>query len=156
LSYAAHSDPRIRREGIKLLLESPAHAAEGVSLGIRDGDQGIVLLALSAALESCPAEAIPFVEQIALDPKRPPEVRVATLRILARTRTPAALSVLLTHARRRRSWFGLRLAPKSPELLAALAGLASYWKTEPRAAEVLARALRHSDPEIRAAAASSS
>jgi hypothetical protein len=152
LSYAAHTDPRIRREGIKLLLESPTHAADGVSLGLRDGDDGIVLLALSAALESCPAEAIPLVEQIAMDPRRPPEVRVPTLRILARTRTPGALTVLLAHARPRRRWLGRRLAPKSPELLAALAGLASYWKGNQQAGEVLARARRHSDPEIRAAA----
>jgi hypothetical protein len=154
LSYAAHTDPRIRREGIKLLLESPAHVLEGVSLGLRDEDDGIVLLALSATLESCPAETIPLVEQIAMDPRRPPEARVATLRILARTRTPAALQVLLAHARHRRSWFGRRLAPKSPELLAAVAGLASYWKTDPQATEVLAHAIQHSDPEIRAAASS--
>ena len=154
LSYAAHIDPRIRREGIKLLLESPAHVAEGVSLGLRDGDEGIVLLALSAALESCPAEAMPLVEQIAMNPRRPPEVRVPTLRILARSRTPAALQVLLAHTRHRRRWFGRRLAPKSPELIAAVAGLASYWKTDPEATEVLAHAIRHSDPEIRAAASS--
>jgi hypothetical protein len=155
LSYAAHADPRIRREGIKLLLESPSHVLEGVSLGLQDEDDGIVLLALSAALESCPAEAIPLVEQIAMDPRRPPELRVPTLRILARSRTPAALQVLLAQTRHRRRWFGRRLAPKSPELLAAVAGLASYWSTDPQANEVLAHALQHSDPEIRAAANSS-
>ncbi len=154
LSYAAHADPRIRREGIKLLLESPGHAFEGVSLGLRDEDNGIVLLALSAALESCPAEAIPVVEQIATDPRRPVEARVATLRILSRSRTPAALRILLAHARHRRSWFGRRLAPKSPEMVAAVAGLASYWSTDPQASEVLAHAIRHSDPEIRSAASS--
>ena len=152
LSYAAHADPRIRREGIKLLLESPSHAFEGISLGLQDQDDGIVLLALSAALEACPAEAIPLVERIAMDPRRPPEVRVATLRILARSRTPAALQVLLAHARPRRLWFRRRLAPKSPELLAAVAGLATYWKTDPQVTEVLAHAIRHPDAEIRAAA----
>jgi hypothetical protein len=154
LSYAAHIDPRIRREGIKLLLESPKHVAEGIVMGLRDDDDGIVVLALNAALESCPREAIPAVEALAMDLRRPPEIRVPTLRILARTRTPEALKVLLAQAQRRRSWFRRRLAPKSPELLAALAGLASYWKDDPRAIEVLTRALRHSDPEIRAAASS--
>jgi hypothetical protein len=151
-SYAVHADPRIRREGMKLLLESRAHNAEGIALGLRDLDDGIVLLALSAALESCPAQAIPLVEGIAMDHRRPAEVRVPALRILARTRRPEALRVLLAHARRRRSWFGRRLAPKSPELLAALAGLASHWRDDPIAAEVLGYALEHSDPEIRAAA----
>lgn len=152
LSYAAHVDPRIRREGIKLLLESPSHAAEGVLLGLHDGDDGIVVLALSAALESCPAEAIPLVQQIALDQRRPVEMRVPTLRILARSCAPAALNVLLIYARLRRRWFGRRMATKSPELLVALAGLASNWKDDPRATDVLAHALQHPDPEIRAAA----
>ena len=156
LSYAAHSDPRLRREGIKLLLESPAYAKEGISLGLRDSDDGIVLLALSGALESCPAEVLPLVQQIAMDPRRPTEIRVATLRILARSRTPEALKVLLAHARNRRGWFGRRLAPKSPDLLAALAGLATYWRNDALAAEVLAHALQHSDAEIRAAAGSNS
>jgi len=154
LSYAAHADPRIRREGIKLLLESPTHVAEGVSLGLRDEDDGIVGLALRAALESCPPDAIPLVERIAMDARRPPDVRVPTLRILARTRTPEALKVLLAHAQHRRRWFGRRLASKSPELLAAVAGLASYWRDHPMATELLSHALQHSDPEIRAAASS--
>ena len=152
LSYAVHADPRIRREGIKLLLESPAHILEGVSLGLRDDDDGIALLALRAPMESCPVEAVPVVEQVAMSPKRPHEVRVAALRILARAGTPGALKALLAHARHRRRWFGRRLAPKSPELLAALTGLAGYWRTDPQAAELLAQAARHSDSEIRAAA----
>jgi hypothetical protein len=152
LSYAAHLDPRIRREGIKLLIESPAHMAEGVLLGLRDADDGIVLLALNAALESCPSEAIQVVASIAVDSARPAEVKLPSLRILARSRSPEALKVLLAYAHRRRRWFGRRLPAKSPELLAALSALAVYWKDDPRASEVLAHALRHSDPEIRAAA----
>jgi hypothetical protein len=62
--------------------------------------------------------------------------------------------VLLAHAQHRRRWFGRRLASKSPELLAAVAGLASYWRDHPMATEVVSHALQHSDPEIRAAASS--
>ncbi|MEP7227108.1 MAG: hypothetical protein ABI785_07085 [Gemmatimonadales bacterium] len=152
LSYAAHADSRIRREGIKLLLESPAHVTEGILLGLRDEDDGIVGLALRAALESCPPEAIPLLEGIAMDPRRPAETKVPALRILARTRTPVALAVLLALAQHRRRWFGRRLAPKSPELLTALAGLASYWADDAMASGVLAHAREHSDSEIRAAA----
>jgi hypothetical protein len=154
LSYAAHADPRIRREGIKLLLESPAQVTEGVLLALRDDDEGIVGLALRAALESCPPDAIPLLEAIAMDARRSGEIRVPTLRILARTRTPEALKVLLAQAQHRRRWFGRRLASKSPELLAAVAGLASYWRDHPMASEVLSHALQHSDAEIRTAASS--
>ena len=153
LSYAAHADPRIRREGIKLLLESPAHQPEGVLLGLRDADDGIIGVSLRAALESCPPDAIPLLAEIAQDACRPAEIKVPALRILTRTRTPAALTVLLALAQnRRRRWFGRRLASKSPELLVALAGLAGYWGDDPTATEVLAYARRHSDSEIRAAA----
>jgi hypothetical protein len=152
LSYAAHSDPRIRREGIKLLLESPAHVAEGVMLGLRDEDEGIVGVALRAAFESCPPDAIPLLERMGMDSRRSSVIRVPTLRTLARTRTPEALKVLLAQAQHRRRWFGRRLASKSPELLAAIGGLASYWRDHPMATEVLSHARQHSDPEIRAAA----
>jgi hypothetical protein len=154
LSYAVHSDTRIRREGIKLLLESPAHMLEGILLGLRDEDEGIVGVALRAAFESCPPDAIPLLERIGMDPRRSSLIRVPTLRTLARTRTPEALKVLLAQAQHRRRWFGRRLASKSPELLAAIGGLASYWRDHPMATEVLSHARQHSDPEIRAAASS--
>lgn len=153
LSYAVHADPRIRREAIKLLLESPDHVAEGVSLGLRDADDGIVSLALTAALDSCPSDAIPLVEQIAQDGRRTSETRVLTMRILARARTPGALQVLVGQVMSRRRWFGRRLATKSPELVAAVTGLANYWRDDPLAMAVLTQARQHSDPEIRAAAA---
>jgi len=44
--------------------------------------------------------------------------------------------------------FRRRLASKSPEMLAALAGLAAHWSAEPAAKEILALASTHSDPEI--------
>ena len=152
LSYAVHADPRIRREAVKLLLESSDHVAEGVSLGLRDSDDGILSLALTAALDFCPSDAIPLVEQIAQDGRRPSEVRVLTMRILARARTPGALQVLVGQIISRRRWFGRRLAAKSPELLAAVTGLANYWKEDPLAMAVLTQAQHHSDPEIRTAA----
>jgi hypothetical protein len=152
LSYAVHRDPRIRREGIKLLLESATHPVEGIVLGLRDEDEGLVGLALRAAQESCPAEAISLLEGIAVDPRRSSELRVPALRILARTRTSVGLEVLLAQARYRRRWFRRRLPSKSPELLAALSGLASYWGDDPLVARVLSHARQHSDPEIRAAA----
>ncbi|HEU5303229.1 MAG TPA: hypothetical protein VFU40_01180, partial [Gemmatimonadales bacterium] len=152
VTYAVHADPRIRREGIKLLLESPAHHAEGVTMGLADPDEGIVGLALASGLESCPAEVLPQVEAIATDTRRPSGLRVAAVRILARTRAPEALRLLVEIAMSRRFWSRRRLAPKSPELLATLAALAGHWRDDPLAAPVLAYALGHPDPEIRAAA----
>ena len=153
LSYAAHSDPRIRREAVKLLLDSKGHTKDGILLGLRDADDGIATLAATTALESCPVEGLALISRLASDERRMPELRALALRILARTRAPEALRLMLALAVSRRRLFGRRLAPKSPVLLAALAGLASFWRDDPSAMEVLIQALHHSDPEIRAAAA---
>jgi hypothetical protein len=152
VTYAAHADPRIRREAIKLLLESPDHQAEAVNRGLLDADDGIVALALTSALESCPSGVVPMVQAIAVDPKRPSELRVLAARVVTRAQTPEALRILLEVIALRRRWFLKRMAPKSPELLVALAGLAAYWRDDPMAAEVLFHARQHHDSEIRAAA----
>ncbi|HEY9014078.1 MAG TPA: hypothetical protein VIM84_03325 [Gemmatimonadales bacterium] len=151
-AYVTSSDARVRREAVKIMLESEARRGEGVLLGLRDADETIVALALAVAQDSCPAPVVPLIQRIATDPRRPSESRVLAIRALARSggsATPEVLRGLVMHPRR---WLGRRLAPKSPELLAALAGLASHWSKDPAAAEVLVQAREHSDAEIRAAA----
>jgi hypothetical protein len=150
--YATHSDARIRREAIKLLLEGDRQD-EAIIMGLGDSDEGIVGMALAAALESCPPQAVPLVQQIAVDPKRQPELRALAVRIVTRAREPETLRVLLGIVNFRRRWFRPSLAPKSPDLLAALAGLATHWSEDPRVKEVLAYARWHTDRQIRAAAA---
>jgi hypothetical protein len=153
-SYADNADPRIRREAIKLMLDAPQQHGDGVLRGLRDSDEGIVALALAGAVDSAPAEVLPLVHRIAIDPRRPVESRVLAVRALARSKTLQARQVLQALVVHRRRWFGRRLAPKSPELLAALSGLATHWRDDPAAAEVLAQARQHGDPDIRAAASS--
>jgi hypothetical protein len=155
MSYAGNPDARIRREAIKLLLESPAHTTDAILLGLRDADDGIATMAATTALDACPPAALPLLERITVDPERSPDLRAITLRILARTRAPEALRLLLALAMSRRLWFARGLAPKSPLLLSALSALASHWGQDPSATEVLSLARQHPDPEIRAAAVSS-
>ncbi len=154
-AYADSTDARIRREAIKLMLDSPEHHVEAVLRGLRDSDEGIAALALAGAMDSCPPEVLTFVHRIAIDVRRPTESRVLAVRILARSKTREAVQVLQQLVLPRRRWFARRLAAKSPELLAALAGLATHWADHPFAVEVLGQARQHWDPEIRAAAASS-
>ena len=156
MSYAENADARIRREAIKLLLESPGHTTHAVLLGLRDADDGIATMAATTALESCPPAALPLLERITVDPERSPDLRAITLRILARTRAPEALRLLLALAMTRRIWFARGLASKSPLLLSALSALASHWGEDPSAREILSLARQHADPEIRAAAGAGS
>jgi len=150
--YAVNPDARIRREAFKLMLESAAHRDEAISQALADADEGIVALALSAALDFCPPCAVPPLQRIAADPRRPAEARVLAIRSLARSGTDAALHLLRDLALPPRRWLRRRLAPRSPELLAALSGLATHWRNNAVASEALSRALQHSDPDIRAAA----
>jgi hypothetical protein len=153
-TYAASPDARIRREAIKLMLDSPRYHSDGVLRGLADSDEGIVALSLAGAVESCPPEALDLARKIAIDGKRAAEARVLAVRILARSNSVESVRVLQSLVLHRRRWFGRRLAPKSPEVLAALAGLATHWRDHPDAVEVLAQAQRHWDADIRAAATS--
>lgn len=155
-SYSTHGDPRIRREAIKLLLETKGHQEEAIVMGLGDADDGIVSLALTAALEACPPKAVPLVQRIAVDPKRQPELRALAVRTVTRAREPETLRVLLEIVNFRRRWFRPSLAPKSPDLLAALAGLAAHWSEEPLVKDLLAYARWHTDRQIRAAVATRS
>jgi len=152
LPWARDPEVRVRREAIKLLLGSAANRTEGILIGLADADAGIVTLALGAAADSCPMEALPLVERVALDAGRDSAVRVHAVRVLARAQAPESVGTLVALATVRRRWFRNPLAPRSPELLAAVAALARHWGDEPRAAPVLEHARRHPDPEIRQAA----
>ncbi len=151
--WATHPDGRVRREAIKLLLDLPAHRDEGLSRGLADADPGITAVALATALESCPVSVLPLIERMARDPARLSAHRVMAIRVLARSRSARALESLASLAVTRTRWLRRqRLAPKSPEVLAAIAGLATHWPGEPRVQQVLAAAERHADADVRAAA----
>lgn len=152
LPWARHPDVRVRREAIKLLLGSVPHRTEGILIALADADAGIVTLALGAAADSCPPEALPLVERLALDAGRESATRVHAVRVLARAQAPESVGTLVALATVRRRWFHNPLAPRSPELLAAVAALARHWSDEPRAAPILEHARRHPDAEIRHAA----
>ncbi|HET7239579.1 MAG TPA: hypothetical protein VFI77_00365 [Gemmatimonadales bacterium] len=152
-TWATHADARVRREAIKLMLDLPAYRDDGLARGLADTDPGITAVTLGAALESCPASVLPLIERMARDPVRRSAHRVMAIRVLARSRTARALESLASLAVTRTRWLRRqRLSPKSPEVLAAIAGLAAHWPTEPRVQQVLAEAERHADADIRAAA----
>ena len=64
---------------------------------------------------------------------------------------PAAVDCLMELVVKSRGWFrGIRLYKGSPRVLAALAGLAKRWASDPKVAPVLQRAARDPDPAVRA------
>jgi hypothetical protein len=83
--YLSHPEPAVRREALKLALRS--HELRGAALvsGLGDTDSRVLVLALAAAGESCPTEAVAALEALARDRRRDPDVRARALRALGRT-----------------------------------------------------------------------
>jgi hypothetical protein len=151
--YLSHGDARVRREAVKLMLESPGRRDVGLSVGVMDSDETIRTLALTAALEGCPGHALTIVQRIVGDTSCSAEVRALAIRVLARSGESAIVPILVRLVLVRKFPFiRQRIAAKSPEVVAAIAGLAGHWSTDPRVADVLSRARRHRDFEIRSAA----
>jgi len=152
-AFIAHQDARVRREALKVSLKVPAER-ERVLLGaLRDADPRMVRLALTAALEDCPPPALPVITQMAQDQNVTSELRVLAIKALGRLNSVAALNALLALVDGGTSWLGRpRLANRSIELLAALMALAASWRSDRRAADLLALAAASKDPDIRNAA----
>ena len=154
-AYLRHQDARVRWQAVKVQVKLPAGRDDALALGLQDSDPRTLRLALglAVALQSCPEGAVPALAGRAIDRALPPDVRTLAVRALGYARAPAALAVLLRLTSAGRTLFGReKLPPKSAELLAALAGLASGWQRDPRALAVLRRAAVSRDPDIRAAA----
>jgi hypothetical protein len=160
--YLSHSDPRVRREAVKLQLKA-ARAAEdiggkGIGPGregalraaLQDKDPRTLRIALAALQDDCADSLVPLVVAVAEGGRAPTELRVLAVRALGRASAPLALDALLRLTHGGRTFWGRpKLPPKRPEFLAALTALASGWATNRRALDVLARAAVSSDPEVR-------
>ena len=154
-AYMRHADARVRWQAVKLQLKLPAERDEALIAGLRDQDPRTLRLALSlaVALQACPDAAVPLLVNRATDRTLAGDLRALAVRCLGYTKAPAALETLLQLTAGGRTLFGReKLAAKSPELLLALAALATGWRRDPRAHARLLIAASSSDDEIRRAA----
>jgi hypothetical protein len=153
--YAAHPDPRVRRQAVRVLLEQEAARDAAVLIALRDTDDQIIRLGLGRALDRCPDGALAVIRERLAARTLEAELELLAIRVVASVDDPAAVDCLLEYVVKSRGWFRrTRLNKGSPRALVALAGLANRWASEPRVAAVLQHAARHPDPAIRAVAAS--
>lgn len=160
--YLAHTDPRVRREAVKLQLKV-ARAAEDIGgkgsgtgregalrAALQDADPRTLRIALTALQEDCADSLVPLVISVATGGRAPTELRAMAVRALGHARSPRALDALLRLTSGGRTFWGRpKLPPKRPEFLAALTALATGWATNDKALEVLARAAASEDVEVR-------
>jgi hypothetical protein len=152
-TYAGHADARVRREALRVLLKRPETRTVGIIAAVGDSDPQLVRLGLDAALRDCPPAAVTRIVQRLDADTLTPELQVPALQAIAGSGAASALACLLSTATSYTRWLKrLRVAPRSAQVLAALTGLATYWADEPRAAALIACAMTHTDPAIRAAA----
>ena len=154
--WAKNRSPLVRREAIKLLLRRPQTRDQGITLGLLDDDERTILVALNQAAIDCPPGAIPVIMNRVDRDAFPAPLRALAIGAAAKTQSSDIVDWLLRFVMvGRRSFFGgERIAPKSPELLAALNALNAHWRNDRRVIAVLERARRSPDVEVRNAASS--
>jgi hypothetical protein len=151
--YARSPDASVRREAVRLLIKQPAYREQAITTALADPDERNVRLALGAVMQGCTAAQAAVLMARANDESLSPDLRALGIRALAGHRSMETLNWLLNRvAGSKVLMFRRTMAPKSPEMLAALAGLAAHWSSELAVKEVLAQASKHSDPEISDAA----
>ncbi len=151
--FLTHSDERVRREALKLMLRMPQHRQTTIIAALSDRDDGIVKTAMAAALDDCPKAALPLIMRNVERRSVHPEMRALGIRVIGASRDPETLEWLLGYAvKRTKILRRMKLLPKSTEMLAALAGLAHGWNDEPSVKSVLERAQKSKDSDVRSAA----
>lgn len=149
LQYLHHPDGTVRREALRMLLKSPATRDATIAVALADVDERIVRLALGAAMTNCPSAAAKILMARARDPILSPDLRALGIRALSSNRSPETISFLVRRTLGKKRLLRPRsLAPKTPEMLAALAGLVTHWPDDPNAKAVLALATRSTDPDV--------
>lgn len=147
--YVSHTDPRVRREATHLQFNDPVDRDRALAAALRDGDIGLLKLGLRAARTNMPESVVPILAKRVVDPNFPPEFRTSALQLLARSNSMLALESLLRFVMGGTTLLGKpKLAPKTPEMLIALSGLARSWSNERRAAPLIALAVDSKDADI--------
>ncbi|MEX2282001.1 MAG: hypothetical protein WEE89_05920 [Gemmatimonadota bacterium] len=150
--YAKHADARVRREALQLWMRSPNERERAICIALADPDERALRLGATEAKKRCPDSAVPLIAK-RLQENLPVDLRTQLVKLLVGQRSAVARDALVRIASSGRSWLGkLKVAPRSPESLAALSVLAQSWASEPRVAELLKHARKSSDAEIRASA----
>jgi hypothetical protein len=138
LGYARHVDPAVRREAIRFLLKVDATRDEAIVLAIRDRDDRILNIALGTLGRGCSPEAAELLMRRVDDSTLTSELRVRAIRAVAVSRTPQVLAWLLGIATTTR-WYSSRprLCKPTPEVVAAVAALATHFEDTAEGAYVV-------------------
>jgi hypothetical protein len=152
LPWLAHADPRVRFEAFKIGVKSPQERDRVITQALNDPEHRVARIALIASLHGVPPVALPRIISLATSRQGPADLRLLAIRVLGAARAPEAFEELVKLVDGGRTLLGRRrLLPRSRELVAAVAALATGWRSHPRSLELLALAAVSDDPDVRAA-----
>ena len=147
--FIHHPDGLVRRESLRMLMRLPETREQAIAASLSDPDERTVRLALGALMTNCPRGAATILMSRANDPALSADLRALGICALSSFKSHKILSFLVDRALGRKRAFRRRaLASKSPEMLAALTGLAAHWRDEPAAKQAFDLAESSSDAEI--------
>lgn len=150
--FLSHPDALVRREALRQLLRAPATRDDAILRALAEADEGALRLALGAAMNNCPKDAAALLRVRADDATVNPDLRALGIRALASHRSGDTATWLSARAVKVGKLIKRpALVAKSPEMLAALEGLATHWRDDPAAREAIALAAASADPEVRGA-----
>jgi hypothetical protein len=150
--YAGHSDVRVRREALKLMLKRQETRVVGITVAVSDTDPQLIRMGLDAAVKECPPAIVPKLATKLNAGTLPTELEALAIQAIGSTTVPAAYTCLWGLAVKRTRWLRRdKLAPKSRAMLAALSTLKNRWPEDPKVVKIVAKAARSGDREIRRA-----
>ncbi len=154
--FTKHEEPALRLEAYRLLARIPARHEAAVHDALGDKDYRVVRAGIELAADGVGRRTHSRLLQIVQNAEPGSDIRIRGIPLLAHVTLPAARDWLLSLVRQRRGAFMFRrwgLAPRSPELLAALRVLAARWSADAEVQQVLAQAAASDDPHVVAAGA---
>ena len=154
LPYVRHEHVTVRREALQLAVRIPAEREEGIVLALADEDERAMRIGVNAAREhGLPEVAVPIALERLDHGELSPDVVTSLLRLLSRHSSTPVIELLLSFVLQGRRLLGRpRLAPRSPEMLAALSSLAIMAPADARARSALELAQASADAAVREAA----
>ena len=152
LPWVSHADPRVRFEAFKIGVQSAQERDRVITQALGDPEHRIARVALIASLQGVPPLAVPRIIAIAANRQGAADLRLLAIRVLGVARAPEAFEELVKLVDGGRTLLGRRrLLPRSRELVAAVAALATGWRAHPRSTELLLLAAVSDDADVRAA-----
>jgi hypothetical protein len=150
-TYIESEEALVRREAVRLLLRNAGDRDETIISALSDTDDRVVFAGLTVAQERCPPAGIELIKQRVDRGELDSQLRTMGIRIVAQQRTAATLAWLLTYVITEAHWPRRpKLRTSTPEMLAALSMIATFWPDDPVAQVVLGLARQSRDPEVRA------